>query len=278
MKILITGAKGMLGHDMAEAFQEHDLTLYDREELDLTKFDQVKEKINELQPELIINCAAYTDVDQAEEQKDIANLINADVVGNLAEICNSLNITLVQISTEYVFNGENPAGYNEDSKTSAINVYGESKALGEQLLIEKCNKFYLTRTSWLYGHSLQRGKARGMNFIDTMIKLAGEKEELNIVNDQFSKPTFAKDLAQAIKKLVEEKYEYGTYHLVNEAAINPFEFAQEIFKIKNINIKVNPISYTEYPTKTARPINAILNNNKFPKLRSWQSTLQDYLK
>ncbi|MCD4705362.1 dTDP-4-dehydrorhamnose reductase [bacterium] len=278
LKILITGAQGMLGKDMAETFSDYQAILYDKDELDLTNFSKVKKELNKLKPNLIINCAAYTDVDQAKEQKDLANLINAEVVGNLAEICHDLDIILVQISTEYVFDGQNPIDYNEDSKTSAINVYGQSKALGEKLLIEKCNKYYLIRTSWLYGHNLQKGKTRGMNFIDTMLKLANEKDELNIVNNQFSKPTYTKDLAPAIKRLIVEKYDFGIYHLINENIISPYEFAQEIFKIKNINIKVNPISYTEYPTKIARPINAGLANTKFPKLRSWKEALRDYLK
>ena len=246
--------------------------------MDLTKFEEVKNKINFLKPEIVINCAAYTDVDKAEEDKKLANLINAEVVENLAKTCNDLNIVLVQISTEYVFDGKNQNGYNENDETSAINAYGESKALGEKLLQEKCNNYYLIRTSWLYGHNLQKGKARGMNFIDTMLKLADEKEELSVVNDQFSKPTFTEDLTKAIKEIIEKKYEYGIYHLVNENKTTPFEFAKEIFKIKNINIKLKPISYTEYPTKIDRPINAVLNNNKFPKLRSWQEALKDYLK
>ena len=278
MKILITGSAGMLGKDMAEEFSNYQPLLYDREKLDLTNFSRLKRELVKVRPDLIINCAGYTNVEKAEEQEDIANLINGEVVGDLAQICRDLNIILIHISTEYVFDGQKKEGYNENDQPKSQNAYGRSKALGEKLLMENCHKYYLIRTSWIYGHNPQKGKTRGINFIDKMIELAGEREELSLVNNQFSKPTYTKDLCEAIKKLVEEKYEFGIYHLVNEEKTNPLEFAQEIFKIKKIDIKINPISYQDYPSKVNRPINAVLNNNKFPKLRSWKEALQDYLK
>ncbi len=199
-------------------------------------------------------------------------------IAPLAQICRDLNIILVHISTEYVFDGKKKEGYNENDKTNSQNAYGKSKALGEKLLIENGNKYYLIRTSWIYGHHLQKGKERGINFVDQMIELAEEKNELNLVNDQFSKPTYTKDLCEAIKKLIEEKHKFGIYHLVNENQTNPLKFANKIFEIKKINIKTNSISYQDYPSKINRPINAVLNNNKFPKLRSWKEAVQDYLK
>ncbi len=278
LKILITGAQGMLGKDMAEAFLDYQPILYDREKLDLTDFNKVKKELNKIKPALIINCAGYTDVEKAEEQEDLVNLINGQVVGTLASICKDLNIILVHISTEYVFDGKKEDGYDENDQTNSQNAYGRSKALGEKLLIENCQKYYLIRTSWLYGHHSQKGKVRGINFVDKMIELAEGREELDLVNDQFSKPTYTKDLTQAIKKLIKEKYDFGIYHLVNKPQTTPYEFAQEIFKIKKIDIKTNPISYQDYPSKVNRPINAVLNNTKFPKLRSWKKALQDYLK
>jgi len=278
LKILILGAQGMLGQDMAETFYNYQPILFDRENLNLTDFSRVKEKLNRIRPDLIINCAGYTDVEKAEDNKDAANLINGAVVGDLAQICRDLNIILVHISTEYVFDGEKKEGYDENDETNSQNAYGKSKALGEKLLLKNGQKYYLIRTSWIYGHNLQKGKERGVNFVDRMIELAQEKEELNLVNDQFSKPTYTKDLCEAIKKLIEEKHEFGIYHLVNEDKTTPYEFAQEIFKIKKIDIKTSPISYQDYPSKVDRPINAILNNNKFPKLRSWKQALPDYLK
>jgi dTDP-4-dehydrorhamnose reductase len=278
LKILILGAQGMLGQDMAEVFVSYEPILFDRENLDLTDFSRVKEKLQRIKPDLIINCAGYTDVERAEEEEDTARLINGDVVGDIAQICRDFNITLVHISTEYVFDGEKKEGYNEDDQTNSQNAYGRSKALGEKLLIESKSKYYLIRTSWIYGKHLQKGKERGVNFVDRMIELAEERDELNLVNDQFSKPTYTKDLCKAIKKLVEEKHEFGVYHLVNEDQTTPLEFAKKIFETKKIDIKTNPISYKDYPSKVNRPINAILNNNKFPKLRSWKEALKDYLK
>jgi dTDP-4-dehydrorhamnose reductase len=209
-------------------------------------------------------------------------------VGDIAQICRDSNIILVHISTEYVFDGKKKEGYDEGDEANSQNAYGRSKALGEKLLIENCQKYYLIRTSWIYGHHLQKGKERGVNFVDRMIELAEDlssetsvkegKDELNIVNDQFSKPTYTKNLCEAIKTLIEEKHEFGIYHLVNENKTTPLKFAQKIFKIKKIDIKTNPISYQDYPSKVDRPINAVLNNNKFPKLRSWKKAVQDYLK
>lgn len=277
-KILITGSAGMLGQDIAEAFSNYQPLLYDREQLDLTDFSKVEQELKKTKPNLIINCAGYTDVEKAEEQTELANLINGEVVGNLAKISKDLDITLVHISTEYVFDGKKEEGYDENDQTNSQNAYGQSKVLGEKLLLENCEKYYLIRTSWLYGHHLQKGKKRGVNFVDKMIELTKEREELNLVNDQFSKPTYTKDLCTAIKKLIEEKYEFGIYHLINENQTTPLEFANEIFKIKKIDIKTNPISYQDYPSKVNRPINAVLNNNKFPKLRTWPEALKDYLK
>ncbi len=277
MKILITGANGMLGKDIAEAFSSHELILTDREELDITNSDEVNKIIESNLPDVVINCAGYIDVEKAEDEEDLANKINGNGVLNLATTCKNNHCILTHISTEYVFDGENINGYDENSITNPINAYGRSKALGEKLLQENIDDFYLVRSSWLYGKNPQKGKERGMNFVETMLKLANEKDELGLITDQISKPTYTKDLAKAIKILVEEKYKYGIYHLVNEEAVTPYDFAKEIFTIKDITIKLNPISYTQYPTKSKRPLNAILNNTKFPKLRSYEEALKEYL-
>ena len=216
LKILILGAQGMLGQDMAEIFSDYQPILYDKEKLDLTDFKKVKKELKQIKPDIMINCAGYTDVEKAEDNQKLANLINGKAVGNLAQICKNLNIILIHISTEYVFDGEKKEGYDENDQPNSQNAYGRSKTLGEKLLIENCKNFYLIRTSWLYGHNLQKGKERGVNFVDRMIELSQEKKacprqaagaarELNLVNNQFSKPTYTKDLAQAIKKLIEKK-------------------------------------------------------------------------
>lgn len=277
MKILITGANGMLGKDIAMAFSNHELILTDREELDITNSEKLNKKISELKPDIIINCAAYVDVERAEDDEEIANKINADGVLNLINACIKNACALTQISSEYVFDGENENGYDEKAITNPINAYGRSKSLGEKLLQNNLDKFYLIRSSWLYGKNPQRGKERGLNFVETMLKLAQEKNELDLVSDQISKPTYTKDLSCAIKKLIEEKFDYGIYHLINEDLATPYEFAEEIFKIKNINIKLNKISSSQFHTKAKRPKNAILTNTKFPKLRSFKEALRDYL-
>lgn len=278
MKILILGSRGMLGSDVSSAFSSYNPILLDKEDLDLLDFEKTNEIIKNISPELIINCSGYTDVDRAEDNEELANNLNAYAVENLAKICKEINCIFLQFSTEYIFDGENENGYDENSIPNSKNAYGRSKAMAEKLIQENLENYYIIRTSWLYGKNPQLGKERGINFVDRIIELAGEKEELNMVNDQFSKPTYTHDLANAIKELIEKKYEFGIYHLVNENETNPYEFANTIFDIKEINIKTNPISYNTYPSKVNRPINAILVNTKFPHLRRWKDAVQDYLK
>lgn len=277
MKILITGANGMLGRDIAVTLSSHDLILTDREELDITNEKELNKKIKEFKPNIIINCAAYIDVERAEDEKEIVNKINVDGISNLINACKENACQLAHISTEYVFDGENESGYDENANTNPINIYGKSKADGEKLLQENFDNFYLIRSSWLYGKNPQKGKERGMNFIETMLKLAREKNEINLITDQISKPTYTKDLADAIKQLIEENYPHGIYHLTNEDPVTPYEFAKTIFELKNINAKLNKVSSEQFHTKAKRPKFAILNNTKFPKLRSFKEALKDYL-
>ncbi len=278
MKIIILGARGMLGSDVSRTFSSYNPTLLDKEDLDLLDFEKVNETIKDISPELIINCSGYTDVDRAEDNEEFANNLNAYAVENLAKICKEINCTFLQFSTEYIFDGENKNGYDENAISNSKNAYGRSKALGEKLLQANLENYYIIRTSWLYGKNPQLGKERGINFVDRIIELASTRDELNMVNDQFSKPTYTKDLSFAIKTIIEEKYAYGIYHIANEDSATPYEFAKEIFKIKNIRTKLNPISYSAYPSKVNRPINALLINTKFPPLRSWQGATQEYLK
>lgn len=277
-KILILGSHGMLGSDISNEFKSYNPILLDKEDLDLLDFEKVNETIKDISPELIINCSGYTDVDRAEDNEELANNLNAYAVENLAKICKKINCIFLQFSTEYIFDGENKNAYDENSVPNSKNAYGRSKALGEKLLQKNLKKYYIIRTSWLYGKNPQLGKERGINFVDKIIELASTRDELNMVNDQFSKPTYTKDLAIAIKTIIEEKYAYGIYHLVNEDSATPYEFAKEIFKIKSIDIKLSPISYSAYPSKVNRPINALLINTKFPHLRSWEEAVADYLK
>lgn len=276
-KVLILGARGMLGTDLAKQFANAGgLFLWDKEEMDVTREPEVKEKITHLAPQVIINAAGFTDVDGAEENRELAFRINGEAVKYLVEAASGVGAKLVHFSTEYVFLGEDNGGYAEDAVPQPLNVYGESKLAGEKYMVGY-TKGYLVRTSWLYGHAPQVGKPRGLNFVDTIIKLANERPKIKVVNDQFGKLTNTQDLAAAVKELVSRNYAPGIYHLVNEGVATWYAVAKRIFEIKNITTKLAPISSQEFPTRAKRPCHAVLLNTKFPKLRPWVEALKDYL-
>jgi len=268
MRLLIFGAGGMLGHDLVNVFSDQDIFVADLPEWDITAgYETLKKKIEDIKPEVIINAAAFTDVEGAEENKELCFKVNAEAVTTLSKICKDLDILLIQISTEYIFDGNNEKGYNEEDKTGALDVYGLSKEQGEKNLINNCDKYYLVRSSWLFGKALQKGKPRGMN-----------EKEIKVVNDQYGKPTFTKDLAHGIKKLIESKKEYGIYHIVNENIASWYDLAKETFKLIGLEVDLKGISYKEYDSKVKRPTYSILNNNKLDKLRTWQEALSEYIK
>jgi len=277
MKVLILGAKGMLGSDLAEEFKEYNPTLWDKEELDITDEHKVHELIHELNPEIIINVAAYTDVEAAEENESLANLINASAVRYIAKAAKSINAKILHISTEYVFSGAKQAGYNEDDKPDPLNAYGRSKFRGEQELISSGCQYYLVRTSWLYGKAPQRGKARGVNFIATIINKAKAGEDLKVVNDQFGRPTYTKDLSSHIHYLLKQNLDTGIYHIVNEGQTSWHGLASKALQLAQVSATIKPCVTDEFPTKAQRPKYSILNNNKLPKLRNWEQALEDYL-
>lgn len=277
MKLLILGAKGMLGSDLAKEFQKYNPTLWDREELDITNEEKVQELIQQLVPEIIINAAAYTDVEAAEDNEVLANLINASAVRYIAKAAKLIKAKVLHISTEYVFSGDKQAGYNEDDKPQPLNAYGRSKFRGEQELISSKAQYYLVRTSWLYGRAPQRGKLRGMNFIQTIISKAKAGEDLQVVDDQFGRPTYTKDLSSHLHYLLKQNLAPGIYHIVNEGQTSWYGLAREALRLQGIGAKIKACQTQEYPTKAVRPKYSILNNNKLPKLRNWQEALKDYL-
>lgn len=276
-KILILGASGMLGHDLVQAFSDWDVVAWSSQDLDITNEAVVKEKILMLRPDVVVNAAAYTDVDGAEKNEQLAMQLNGEAPAFLAKACQLANAILVQFSTDSVFDGKKQTGYAEHDHPKPINVYGHSKLAGEALLQSYHNRYYIIRTSWLYGKAPQRGKPRGLNFVETMLKLAQDRPEINVVNDQFGRPTFTKDLSQRVRQLLDEQEHFGIYHLTNDGVCSWYEFAQEIFKIKGVDIKVNPIKSEDYPLPTPRPQYSILNNTKLKPMRSWQEALEDYL-
>jgi len=274
MKILILGAKGMLGHELAKQFADKNkyaIFLWDREELDITNQTEVEEKINELRPDVIINAAAYTAVDKAESEEELAYKINGYAVGYLATAAKKADALLVHFSTDYVFDGENHLGYKEDySVKNPASVYGKSKKLAEKMIEDISPRYFLIRTQWLFG-------SYGKNFIETMLRLEGEGGEIKVVNDQFGSPTYAKDLAEEVRVMIEEKRESGVYHVTNSNTCSWYEFALKIFEFTDKHPSVRAIKSEEFAAAAKRPTYSMLINTKLPPLRSWEDALKAYL-
>ena len=276
-KVLIIGARGMLGQELAKVFKDLNPLLWDKQEIDITDKKQVKNNISPIHPDLIINAAAYTDVDTAETNQELANQINGQAVGYLAQTASEIGALLVHYSTDYVFDGQQEQGYQEDNQpVNPVNLYGQSKLLGEKLLEQNCQQYYLIRTSGLYG---QQGK----NFVETILKIAQQKDKIKVVNDQHFKSTYALDLAKQSRELIESKPDFGIYHLTNEGVISWYDFAKEICRIRAdlTNLKspdIIPCSAKDFPRPAQRPSYSILLNTKLPLLRSWPNALKDYLK
>lgn len=279
MKILIIGAKGMLGQYLAEVFSGNELYLWDREEIDITDEAQVREKITELKPELIVNAAAYNAVDKCEEEDGfaIAKKVNGQGPGYLAKIAKELNSIFVHYSSDYVFAGENKDGYKEDDQPSPVNKYGESKLLGEQNVAKFGEKYYILRTCKLFGKPASSIEAK-KSFVDLMLNLAEKRDKLEVVDEEYASPTYALDLAKRTKEIIDNKHPYGIYHTTNSEACTWYEFAQEIFKIKKIDIEVESVSSDKFPRPARRPKFSVLLNTKLPEVRSWKESLKEYLK
>ena len=275
MKTLIIGAKGMLGQELAKIFKSYDLHLWDREEIDITVVDMVRDKVAKLNPDLIINAAAYNLVDNCETDFELAKKINYDGPVNLAKAAQAIGATLVHYSTDYVFEGTKKDGYREYDLPAPVSKYGESKYLGEEVL-EHNPATYLIRTSRLFGRQAVSSGAK-KSFVEVMIKLAKEKPELELVNEELSCPTYVVDLAWQTKALIESNEPMGIYHVTNDGACNWLEFAQEIFRLSGHTPRVVPVSGDKFPRPAKRPAYSALINTKLPKMRSWQAALKDFL-
>lgn len=278
MKILILGYKGMLGYELTEVLENgNKLALWDRNQIDIANKEEAAEKIGSWKPDIVVNAAAYTAVDKAESEKDLAYKVNGCAVGYLAAICKEIGAIFVHFSTDYVFSGDNHLGYKENHPIEKpLNIYGKSKALGEKMIQDVNPKYYLIRTSWLFGKN-------GKNFVETMLRLAREGKEIKVVNDQFGCPTYAKDLAEKVKELLDSGREYGIYHIINLGSCSWYEFASEIFRQASqggqakLKTKIKPIKSEEFFTPVKRPTYSMLLNTKLPPLRSWQEGLKAYL-
>ena len=276
MKILITGANGLLGHELSSVLKDHSLILLSHSQLDISDIDSVNKKIDSTSPDIIINSAAYTQVDNCETNYDLAFKSNAIGPKNLAIKCKQLDIPLIHISTDYVFEGnENKSPLVEDDKLGPKTIYGKTKLEGEKFVKENCDKYFILRTAWLYGE--------GKNFVKTMVNLSKKNKELKVVNDQIGSPTYAKDLANAIKEIIEKKSDkYGIYHVTNKGEVSWYEFAKKIFEINKIEIKVIPVTSEEFPRPAPRPHYSVLSNQKwinsgFTPMRNYEIALKEYL-
>ncbi|MEK7524547.1 MAG: dTDP-4-dehydrorhamnose reductase [Patescibacteria group bacterium] len=270
MKILLLGKNGLLAQAIFSAFQGHHQVIpFSKAQCDITNTPQLRDVLTETNPDLVINATGYTRVDDAEKNKDEAFAINADAVKELTNLLEPKGTPLVHFSTDYVFDGTNAAGYEEDAKQNPISVYGQSKAAGEAAILNTLKKFYLVRTAWLYG-------PRGKNFVDNILDAAARGEPLKVVSDQVGNPTFTPDLAQAVLRLLKGN-SYGIYHIVNEGSCSWYEFTQEIFHQLGIPQKIEPISSAQLARPAPRPAYSILKNTKLTPLRSWKTALESYL-
>lgn len=276
MKILITGSKGMLAKAVEERFKEEELILTDVEELDITNAKAVQEFVFDCNPDVIINCAAYTAVDDAEDKQELARKINEDGPRNLAIAAKKANAILVHVSTDYVFGGNLSTEniYNEDDPKAPETVYGITKLAGEKAIEENIEKYYIFRTAWLYGD--------GKNFVRTMLKLGNEKESISVVADQHGSPTYSVDLADIIYQALEKKINYGIYHATNLGFTTWYDFTQEIFKIANISCEVLPVTSEEFKRPAKRPKNSMMAKQKLldaqVEIPFWEDALERYLK
>ncbi len=278
MKILVIGSKGMLGQELVKVFNaKHEAVAWDKDECDITDKDEIQGKIFSLHPDLLINAAAYNDVDGAEKEPEKANLINSQAVGFLAEIAEKLGIGMVYFSTDYVFRGDQKEGYTEEDTPDPQSVYAKSKFLGEQDLRNNCSKFYLIRLSRLFGKTGE-GDGSKKSFVDKVVEISKKQNELKIVNDELSSPTFAPDAAKLTFDIIKNQLPYGIYHGANGGACTWYEFAAEIFKILcDDNVKIIPVSADEFSRPAKRPKYSILLNTKLPKQRDWKEALREYL-
>lgn len=283
MKILVTGVKGQLGYDCVRELKERGYTNVkgiDIDDLDLTKESDVKKYINEYKPDVIMHNAAWTAVDKAEEMPDKVYEVNALAPKYIAEACKEVNAKMVYISTDYVFNGLGDKPFNVDDPKEGLSVYGKTKSQGEDFVTSTINNYFIVRISWVFGKN-------GNNFVKTMLKLANMgKTELNVVSDQIGSVTYTYDLSKLLCDMIETD-KYGIYHATNEGYISWAEFASEIFKQANKNVKVNHVTTEEYlkmvPQQAKRPLNSRMSKESldkagFKRLPDWKDALNRYLK
>lgn len=274
--ILVTGSTGQLGSDVVKELLKRGYSTLspNRSEFNLCSKDSIRNYILNSNCEAIVHCAAYTQVDKAEDEKDLCIKINATATKHIVKCAKILDIPMIYISTDYVFDGTKDGEYTENDETNPINIYGESKLAGEKYVQEILDKYYIVRTSWVFN-------INGKNFIETMLRLSKANNQLSIVNDQIGSPTYTKDLSRLLVDMLETS-KYGLYHATNEGYCSWYEFADTIFKLANINIDIKAINSNEYASRAKRPLNSKLSKDKlieygFKPLPHWEDALKDYL-
>lgn len=274
MKILVVGSNGQLGKEITRQFQsKYELLQYDIPSLDITNYQAVESVISYTNPAMVINAAAYTNVEKAEEDEDTAFRVNALGAQNLALACQKSQAKLVHISTDYVFDGTATIPYEEFDSLNPLSVYGKSKLWGEKLVEQVGGEYFILRTSWLYGD--------GHNFVRTMLKLAEQRDHLKVVADQYGTPTYTKDLVWVIERLIKTEF-YGLYNASNQGSCSWQEFACKIFALAGKSVQVDPVTTSEYPTKAKRPLYSVMDNKMLrlrglDVMRPWDEALQDYM-
>ena len=278
MKVLVTGVKGQLGHDVMDELALRGIEGFgvDVEEMDIPDRTACETVISQEKPDAVIHCAAYTAVDAAEDNLELCRKINAEGTRNIARVCKAMDIKMMYISTDYVFNGGGERPWEPDDHREPLNVYGLTKYEGEIAVEQNVQKYFIVRIAWVFG-------VNGKNFIKTMLRLGKEKGAVSVVDDQIGSPTYTYDLARLLVDMIQTD-KYGRYHATNEGLCSWYEFACEIFRQAGMDeVKVTPVDSDGFPAKAKRPSNSRMSKEKltengFERLPSWQNALERYLK
>ncbi|CCX57897.1 putative uncharacterized protein [Blautia hydrogenotrophica CAG:147] len=277
MRVLVTGVKGQLGYDVMNelAKRGYEGVGVDVDEMDITDARKVDEVITKAQVDKVVHCAAYTAVDAAEDNVELCRRVNAEGTENIAKVCKRLDLPMVYLSTDYVFDGEGERPWEPDDERDPLNVYGQTKYEGELAVERNLDKYFIVRIAWVFG-------VNGKNFIKTMLNLAQNHDTITVVDDQVGSPTYTYDLARLLVDMIETE-KYGRYHATNEGLCTWYEFAKEIFRQAGVDVKVVPVTSEQFQAKAKRPHNSRMNKDKleamgFQRLPSWQDALSRYLK
>lgn len=273
-KILILGSKGMLGGEFLRQYGARAVG-WDRDDVDVRDFALLEKSILSLRPEIIINCAAFNDVDGAEIHKEQASLLNAEFPGKLAEICSKFGAVLVQFSSNYVFDGKQ-GEYAEGDKPNPVNYYGQTKYLGEEKIKNVCGKYFIVRTSVLFGKQGESAASK-KSFINVVLDAAEKANAMNFVDNETNSITYASDLATAVQEMLKKMPPFGIYHIINSGSASWYEFAREICRIKKIETDLRSVSSGTFRRLALRPKKAVLLNTKLRPLRMWRDALFDFL-